>query len=161
MIDDITEPPKQNPIWRVISPQEDSIDEIDDVKPAGPVVWQSDFQVSHRINQNFQVGNIFFAGDAAHIHSPIGARGMNLGLEDAFVFSRLVRSGQIARYEALRKGVDEGIVKKIELLSRTVMGETTLARIVRFVLLQWLMPTPLFRGQFLRTITGLDHPIKV
>jgi len=72
-----------------------------------------------------------------------------------------VRSGQIARYEALRKGVDEGIVKKIELLSRTVMGETTLARIVRFVLLQWLMPTPLFRGQFLRTITGLDHPIKV
>ena len=65
MIDDITEPPKQNPIWRVISPQEDSIDEIDDVKPAGPVVWQSDFQVSHRINQNFQMGNIFFAGDAA------------------------------------------------------------------------------------------------
>lgn len=51
MIDDITEPPKQNPIWRVISPQEDSIDEIDDVKPAGPVVWQSDFQVSHRIIQ--------------------------------------------------------------------------------------------------------------
>ena len=124
-------------------------------------MWQSDFQVSHRINQHFQVGNVFFAGDAAHIHSPIGARGMNLGLEDAFVFTRLVRSGQMTRYEALRKGVDKGIVRRIELLSRTVMGKTTLARSARFVLLQWLMPTPLFRGQFLKTVTGLDHPIKV
>jgi 2-polyprenyl-6-methoxyphenol hydroxylase-like FAD-dependent oxidoreductase len=161
VIDDITEPPRQNPIWRVISPQKNSIDEIDDVKPAGPAVWQSYFQVSHRINQHFQVGNVFFAGDAAHIHSPIGARGMNLGLEDAFVFTRLVRSGQMTRYEALRKDVDEVVVKKIELLSRTVMGKTTLARIVRFVLLQWLMPTPLFRPQFIKTVTGLDHPIKV
>jgi 2-polyprenyl-6-methoxyphenol hydroxylase-like FAD-dependent oxidoreductase len=161
VIDDASEPPKQNPIWRVISPQKDSIDEVEDVKPAGAAVWRSDFQVSHRVNQHFQVGHVFFAGDAAHIHSPIGARGMNLGLEDAFVFTRLVRAGEMTRYEALRRGVDKGIVKKIELLSRTVMGKTAFARIVRFVLLQWLMPTPLFRGQFLRTVTGLDHPIKV
>jgi 2-polyprenyl-6-methoxyphenol hydroxylase-like FAD-dependent oxidoreductase len=161
VVDDITEPRRQNPIWRVISPQKDSIDEIDDVKPAGPVVWQSDFQVLHRINQRFRVGNVFFAGDAAHIHSPIGARGMNLGLEDAFVFSQLVRSGEMRRYEALRKGVDKGIVKRIGLLSRIVLGKTTLACLARFVLLQWLMPTPLFRPQFIKTVTGLDHPVKV
>jgi 2-polyprenyl-6-methoxyphenol hydroxylase-like FAD-dependent oxidoreductase len=143
-----------------ISPQKDSIDEVEDVKPAGPAVWRSDFQVSHRINQHFQAGHVFFADDAAHIHSPIGARGMNLGLEDAFVFTRPVRSGEMTRYEPLRRGVDKGIVKKIELLSRTVMGKTAFVRIVRFVLLQWLMPTPLFRRQFLRTVTGLDHPIK-
>ncbi|PYL09872.1 MAG: hypothetical protein DME33_02420 [Verrucomicrobia bacterium] len=161
VIDDINEPPKKNPIWRIISPHKDCIGEVEGVKPVGDPIWQSDFQVSHRINQHFQVGNVFFAGDAAHIHSPIGARGMNLGLEDAFVFSRLVRSGQMARYEALRKSVDEGIVKKIELLSRTVMGRTTLARLVRFVLLQWLMPTPLFRPQFIKTVTGLDHPVRI
>ena len=161
VIDDINESPKQNPIWRVISPQKDSLGELENVKPAGPPVWESDFQVSHRINRHLQVGNVFFAGDAAHIHSPIGARGMNLGLEDAFVFSRLVRSGKMTRYEALRKKVDERIVRKIELLSRTVMGKTTIARLVRFALLQWLIPTPLFRGQFLRTVTGLDHPIRV
>jgi 2-polyprenyl-6-methoxyphenol hydroxylase-like FAD-dependent oxidoreductase len=56
-------------------------------------------------------------GDAAHIHSPIGARGMNLGLEDAFVFGRLVRSNQMQRYEALRKAVDERVVRRIELMS--------------------------------------------
>jgi len=86
---------------------------------------------------------------------------MNLGLEDAFVFTRLVCSGEMKRYERLRKGVDKGIVRKIELLSRTVMGKTTLARIARFVLLQWLMPTPLFRGQFIKTVTGLDHPSRL
>jgi 2-polyprenyl-6-methoxyphenol hydroxylase-like FAD-dependent oxidoreductase len=66
--------------------------EVEGVKPAGDPIWKSEFHISHRINEHLRVGNVFFAGDAAHIHSPIGARGMNLGLEDAFIFSRLVRS---------------------------------------------------------------------
>ena len=37
------------------------------------------------------VGNIYLAGDAAHIHAPIGGRGMNLGIEDVFVFSHLLK----------------------------------------------------------------------
>jgi len=118
VIDDITEPPKQNPIWRVISPQENTLEEIADVEPAGAPIWKSAFHISHRINRQFQVGNVFFAGDAAHIHSPIGARGMNLGLEDANIFSRLVTSRQMRRYEDLRKTVVKGVVKK----NRTVVA---------------------------------------
>ncbi len=49
----------------------------------GTIHWQSDFHISHRMAERMVVGRICLAGDAAHIHSPLGARGMNLGIEDA------------------------------------------------------------------------------
>lgn len=45
--------------------------------------WHSGYRVHHRITDCFQAGNIFLAGDAAHIHSPAGGQGMNTGLGDA------------------------------------------------------------------------------
>src|SRR3546814_4018092 len=36
----------------------------------------------------YQAGRAFLGGDAAHVHSPVGGRGMNLGIEDACAFAR-------------------------------------------------------------------------
>jgi 2-polyprenyl-6-methoxyphenol hydroxylase-like FAD-dependent oxidoreductase len=36
------------------------------------------------------VENVYFAGDAAHVHAPLGNRGMNMGIEDVYVFSKLL-----------------------------------------------------------------------
>lgn len=36
------------------------------------VVWESSFRISHRIVESYQRGNVFLAGDAAHVHSPVG-----------------------------------------------------------------------------------------
>src|SRR3546814_11917931 len=36
----------------------------------------------------YQAGRAFRGGDAAHVHSPVGGRGMNLGIEDACAFAR-------------------------------------------------------------------------
>lgn len=38
----------------------------------------------HRVVSAFRKGRSFLAGDAAHIHSPVGAQGMNTGLQDAY-----------------------------------------------------------------------------
>jgi 2-polyprenyl-6-methoxyphenol hydroxylase-like FAD-dependent oxidoreductase len=40
--------------------------------------------VHHRWIENFRYNRIFFAGDAAHIHSPAGGQGMNTGIQDAY-----------------------------------------------------------------------------
>jgi 2-polyprenyl-6-methoxyphenol hydroxylase-like FAD-dependent oxidoreductase len=45
--------------------------------------WSSNYSVSHRIVPRYSVSHVFLAGDAAHIHPPIGGLGMNTGLQDA------------------------------------------------------------------------------
>ena len=37
---------------------------------------------------------MFLAGDAAHVHSPVGARGMNLGIEDGTILARKTGGGR-------------------------------------------------------------------
>ena len=46
--------------------------------------WFSTYRIHHRAAKRFQVGRSFLLGDAAHIHSPVGAQGMNTGLQDAY-----------------------------------------------------------------------------
>jgi 2-polyprenyl-6-methoxyphenol hydroxylase-like FAD-dependent oxidoreductase len=46
-------------------------------------VWATAFSVHHRHATRYRTGRLFLAGDAAHIHSPAGAQGMNTGIQDA------------------------------------------------------------------------------
>jgi len=117
----INEPENGSPneaLWRVIGNMPDPLERLEGASPCGAVVWQSSFHISHRINRQLQQGAVYFAGDAAHLHSPIGARGMNLGIEDAWVFSELFKAGRLADYHAERYPVDHQVVKRVEMVSR-------------------------------------------
>jgi len=46
-------------------------------------VWLTEFSISSRLADEFRRDRVFLAGDAAHIHSPAGAQGMNTGMQDA------------------------------------------------------------------------------
>ncbi|HEY8608972.1 MAG TPA: FAD-dependent monooxygenase [Noviherbaspirillum sp.] len=46
--------------------------------------WFSPYRVHHRRAARFRDRRCFLLGDAAHIHSPVGAQGMNTGLQDAY-----------------------------------------------------------------------------
>jgi 2-polyprenyl-6-methoxyphenol hydroxylase-like FAD-dependent oxidoreductase len=47
------------------------------------VNWFSTYRVHHRVADSFRRGRAFLLGDAAHVHSPVGAQGMNTGIGDA------------------------------------------------------------------------------
>ncbi|HMO28150.1 FAD-dependent monooxygenase [Enterovirga sp.] len=46
-------------------------------------LWTSRYRIHHRGVDRYGAGRVFVAGDAAHIHSPVGGQGMNTGLQDA------------------------------------------------------------------------------
>lgn len=51
------------------------------------VNWFSTYHVHHRVAERFHEARCFLAGDAGHVHSPVGGQGMNTGLGDAFNLS--------------------------------------------------------------------------
>ncbi len=45
--------------------------------------WIAQFRIHRRMVPRYRQGRVFLAGDAAHIHSPVGGQGMNIGMQDA------------------------------------------------------------------------------
>ncbi len=147
-------------LWRIIGNGTDLFERLRDVLPAGEPVWSSSFHISHRIADHLCRGKAFLAGDAAHIHAPIGARGMNLGIEDAWVFAELAAKGRLDHYGHLRRHVDHDVVRRVETLTALVLGKTAWLRGLRNLMLPAVLNLPL-RSQILRTMAGLDHALEI
>jgi 3-(3-hydroxy-phenyl)propionate hydroxylase len=47
------------------------------------LLWLTPYRFHQRLVDRFRVGRVFLAGDAAHVVSPFGARGLNSGVADA------------------------------------------------------------------------------
>lgn len=60
---------------------------LDERGPGGVLasdpVWLTSFTINERMVEEYRAGRVFLMGDAAHIHSPAGGRGMNTGMQDA------------------------------------------------------------------------------
>jgi 2-polyprenyl-6-methoxyphenol hydroxylase-like FAD-dependent oxidoreductase len=83
--------------------------------------WYSTYRIHHRRAARFRDRRSFLLGDAAHIHSPVGAQGMNTGLQDAYNLAwklALVVSGR-AGAALLDSYEDERIPVAKRLLSTT------------------------------------------
>jgi 2-polyprenyl-6-methoxyphenol hydroxylase-like FAD-dependent oxidoreductase len=71
-------------------PSVEFVQEIMDTRGFGPgravvteLIWGSRFRIQHRVADTYRAGRLLLAGDAAHVHSPAGGQGMNLGIQDA------------------------------------------------------------------------------
>jgi 2-polyprenyl-6-methoxyphenol hydroxylase-like FAD-dependent oxidoreductase len=101
--------------------------------------WFSTYRIHHRAASRFRAGRCFLAGDAAHIHSPMGAQGMNTGLQDAYNLAwklALVVKGQadaslLDTYEAERLPVAQRLLATTDRAFRLVVSDTWLAGLFR------------------------------
>ena len=65
------------------------------------VLWGSRFRVHHRVADVYRAGRVLLAGDAAHVHSPAGGQGMNVGILDAVSLAGALEQGARRRHAAL------------------------------------------------------------
>ncbi|CEM22610.1 unnamed protein product [Vitrella brassicaformis CCMP3155] len=82
------------------------------------VLWGSCYSINSRCAAAFKHHNAFIAGDAAHIHPPLGHQGMNVGIQDAhnlgWKLALVVNGGAMSSlldtYDQERRPVGESIV---------------------------------------------------
>lgn len=155
-----------NDLWRVIGNTHDPLATLRRYGTLGEISWESQFHVSHRVASQAGVGRVALGGDAAHIHSPIGARGMNLGIEDAYVYADCAADalggdmGRMNDYASLRHAVHKGVVRRIGALTRMVHGRPPWLRWIRDEVVPVAGHLSFARQLMMRTAGGLDHPLK-
>jgi hypothetical protein len=101
--------------------------------------WFSTYRVHHRAASRFRAGPVFLAGDAAHVHSPVGAQGMNTGVQDAHglackladVLRRGAEDAALDRYEAERRPVAVRLVRTTDRMFAAVVSRRRFPRLVR------------------------------
>lgn len=153
-------------VWRVIGNTHDPLTTLRRYGTLGETVWESRFHIGHRVAERTGVGRVALGGDAAHIHSPIGARGMNLGIEDAYVYADCAAdalAGDLRRlddYAVLRHAVHKALVRRIGAITRVVHGRPGWLRWLRDEVVPAAGHLAFARQLMLRTVGGLDHPLK-
>jgi 2-polyprenyl-6-methoxyphenol hydroxylase-like FAD-dependent oxidoreductase len=112
------------------------------------VRWFSTYRVHHRVAAKFQMGRIFLVGDAGHVHSPVGAQGMNTGLQDAInlawklaeVLRYHAAEKLLATYEEERLPFAQSLVKTTDRVFTGVTSGSPLAKFFRLRLAPVLVP---------------------
>jgi 2-polyprenyl-6-methoxyphenol hydroxylase-like FAD-dependent oxidoreductase len=111
--------------------------------------WIALYHSHHRAVSAFQKGRCFLAGDAAHIHSPVGAQGMNTGLQDAYnlawklalVTQGKARAALLDTYHEERAPIAHTLVRTTDRAFNLVTSNSPLMKTVRMHVLPVLMQT--------------------
>lgn len=101
--------------------------------------WFSTYRIHHRAAERFRDRRCFLLGDAAHIHSPMGAQGMNTGLQDAYNLAwklALVIAGRagaalLDSYEPERLPVARRLLKTTDQAFTLVVSDSRIAGLLR------------------------------
>jgi 2-polyprenyl-6-methoxyphenol hydroxylase-like FAD-dependent oxidoreductase len=125
--------------------------------------WSSYFRVHHRRVARMNVGRMFVAGDAAHIHSPFGGQGMNTGLQDVWnlvwKLDLAVRGRATERlldsYSAERCPVIKGVIQTTDRLTRAMATTSKLAQAVRNAVIPVVSGLSTFQRRFVQNLSGL------
>ena len=161
--------------WRIIAPDRD--DDADLIAVVSrhtggsvrlvDISWVKSIRPQHRLASHFGKGRIFLAGDAAHVHSPAGAQGMNTGIQDAANLGWKLAMGLrgapdslLSSYEVERRPVARHVVRLTGIAHAFEISEALPFRIGR----RWaarpvarlVLPRPGLVSVVARAVSGLD-----
>ncbi len=133
--------------------------------------WFSVFQTNSRVAERYRKDRCFLVGDAAHIHSPVGAQGMNTGMQDsanlAWKLALVIRENAAEKiletYESERKSIAQNIVRHTDWVFDFVSSQKFLIRNFRLRVLPFSLKLTLpllqqnkyLRLSFFRRLSGI------
>ncbi|MCW5299776.1 FAD-dependent oxidoreductase [Herbaspirillum lusitanum] len=129
------------------------------------VNWFSSYHVHHRVADRFRAGRAFIAGDAGHVHSPVGGQGMNTGIGDAINLAwklAAVLRGEagdslLDSYEAERLTFARRLVQTTDRAFTLATSPGNLAKVLRTRIAPALLPRavrlPMAREFLFRTVS--------
>ena len=126
--------------------------------------WISSFSASHRQASSYREGNVFLAGDAAHIHNPIGGQGMNVGIQDAmnlgwklaYTVQHHLNETLLDSYHAERAPVAEEVIKKTSYLMKGMTIKSHYGIKARNKGMKWLLPNKKVQTKITENMAQLD-----
>jgi 2-polyprenyl-6-methoxyphenol hydroxylase-like FAD-dependent oxidoreductase len=140
--------------YRTVSNTPETLGQIPGAESAS--VLQADtFHLPIKQARTYQEGPVYLGGDAAHVHSPIGARGMNLGIEDAAAFARRLAEDTLSGYTAERHPVGRSWIVLSERMLGAVQASNPLAVPLRNLALRAIGKLPALQQPMMRRVAGL------
>lgn len=156
--------PMKDGVWRLVSSrpgglaehEEPTLSDFNEIfskmAPGGAElsdpIWITRFRLHHRGANNYRAGRLFVAGDAAHIHSPVGGQGMNTGIQDAvnlgWKLGRVIRGEEddslLDSYDIERRRIGEHLLETTDRAFQIVSSANPLFIFFRNLLVPWVFP---------------------
>ena len=169
--------PLPDGVYRIVAPVADApeepsgsfVQEILDTRVGSgrlvvtDVIWGSRFRIHHRVADTYRAARLLLAGDAAHVHSPAGGQGMNLGIQDAVALAdalAAVLAGEpdslLDDYSAARRPIAKGVVTMTDRLTRLATLPQAV-RPIRNVAISLVGRVPAVRRALARQLSGLVY----
>jgi 2-polyprenyl-6-methoxyphenol hydroxylase-like FAD-dependent oxidoreductase len=126
--------------------------------------WLAGFRINERKVERYRVGRVMLAGDAAHIHSPVGGQGMNTGLQDVGNLAwklAMVASGQASdclldSYTTERTRIGDQVLRNATAMTHVAVLRNPLGQAARNQAARLFGQTGLVRRRMALAMTQLD-----
>lgn len=132
--------------------------------------WQTIFEITHGSSDSYRKGNVMLAGDASHVHSPIGGQGMNLGIQDAKNLlwklawaKRVMKDASneeekaeatatvetiLGSYHSERHALGQDLIKSVENATKLLSSRNWFVQFIRDMLIRFLLPSDHAKNDF-------------
>lgn len=108
---------------------------------------QGTFKIKVAQAETYQKERVLLAGDAAHCHSPVGGKGMNLGMGDAITAARAIIANDVTTYTSDRHKIGKQVVRQTEFMRKRIMSKNVFVKV--------------FMGFVMRTISRSSYLQKI
>ena len=140
---------------RLISSTPDSIKALPIRLDLKEIRRSGTFKISIRQAEQYVKGRVALAGDAAHAHSPVGGRGMNLGIEDAFALVDAIINNTTSEYAKSRKRRAGNVIRVTEFVRKTLVSESPIAGFFITILAWCIEHSDTLKAKFAHNVARL------